>query len=534
MRVFNTLIPYSNEAILSFFNRLALVNGFMNLDDFYKMCVSVSGKSLYSSYGKSFSGDPSGINERLSFIRENLPAGHPLHDDPETFYLNHSLFSLYSMFFKSTEQRAQFLQYVCFGNGLISPVVNRFIKRPERPICFCEDCYQQDIEQYGIPLIHREHQIVGVCICTKHYKPLRYATSPNWPDSFDGMKIINGYKHADHSQAIEYAIMCNDLLNTPIITNLDIIEETISNTMKCLPPLFWSYYSEDELKQHPTLIEQDTERRIYLVHAALDTGLIDGIDGYVKKKRYLHTRDDVITDSYISNYYGSAINIGLVMLFILYKTADFVKTMISKRGIPSKEDMARIVVNLLTNDYSIEDIESEPYNTYLLLTHKTCGNTTRFTIRKFMNGDRCPHCNSISSFKDYIEHTTGAIVNDNTCNKFTYNKNQFYRLNDKELLQELNRPYLSPILLATKEERILAFAYYRAKALIDSDCESVLPEMDGVDVKEVYKRLENIYPNENHATVNALCDYYKHRLSGNKFSALSMRRSNEQKNQSAS
>ncbi len=320
MRILNTLIPYNDETLLSFFIRLSHRNGFALFDDFYEMCVSPYHISLFSGYNKTFSGDPTGIKDSVDYISGMLPEGHQLHDDPTTFYREHSLYPLYEMFFSDPETECGKIHH---NSGWLSDY-----KHSERPVYFCKKCFDNDIKEGKIPYIHRIHQIDGVCVCAIHKTPLYFQEGFTEDMNFDHMIINENYNYVDPSIAYQYAVMCKELLENPVKTTGTVIEKTISNTMRQLPDFLWASYVSmeyDYFKKNCV----DYERKLNLYCAAEDTGLIDGNTGYVNK-RFSKSMEPTRWN-YIYEYSKTDINTGLVMLFILFRTADYAREIIILR-----------------------------------------------------------------------------------------------------------------------------------------------------------------------------------------------------------
>lgn len=48
----------------------------------------------------------------------------------------------------------------------------------KKALCFCPNCYEEDIRQYGEPYWHRIHQAFGVFVCPNHKIPLHEITDP--------------------------------------------------------------------------------------------------------------------------------------------------------------------------------------------------------------------------------------------------------------------------------------------------------------------------------------------------------------------
>lgn len=521
MNLFNTVIAQPGESVLSFIRRLGEQNGFLQTDEFYSFCVSPTHESLFSGYAKSFVGDPSGVNESLNVLSDSLPEGHLLHDDPKSFYLKHSLFPIYSMFHKNDKQKNEHIDFICYGKGERDSLWTSscLMNHIHRKICYCKECFDEDMKKYGEPLIHLAHQIVGVCVCPVHNTPLWYSCLSSEEFSYKGMKVFENYNYVDHSLAYQYAVMCKELLENPVSTTINEIEETISNTMDELPEALWLRNPGKEDYCHNNKTANLYAKRLFLLHAARDTVLIDGITGeghYRKKFRKASTEGP---QSYVDINYGNKINLGLVLLFILFRKADLVRRIIENKGHLSPEDKALIAVNLLTDEYSVEKVESVSYSTYITLKHEKCGTTTPFTARKFINGDRCPLCSNNNQLEEVLKRETNWIVR-KIDDSFIIRGNRDVKMSEKEMLQEINRPFLSPIIELTKEERNQAHAEYRADEIKNSDDKRIKEAIKSTDSRDVYGKIRELYPNEDYLTVKVLADRYEAYLVAMRFSVF--------------
>lgn len=520
----NTLIPYSDETIYSFIVRLALENGFSDVDQFYRMTISPSHTSAFRGYGNTYSEDSSGVFEDISKLITVLGNDHPIAKDPEQFYRQHSLYPIYSMFCKNTDEKNEHIAQYVTGKKKATNAIGS-LNASDRPMCFCKECIKEDSEKYGHRLIHRVHQIPGVNVCVYHKEPLLFTenlTNDNITDS------IPAEKHntlADPSLAYQYALMCKNLLENPIETTARDIEKAISKTMDSLPPMLWySYYKDNDLDQNPKIktIAIEREKRNYLRHAAQDSYLLEMYQGYEKKE---YSRGSGVEDpsSYFCSEYGQDINLVLVLIFILYRTADMVRKIISQKGIPTNEDKARIILNLLTDEYDIKTIECEAYNTSLYLTHKKCGKSLCTTLRRFfMNGERCPYCQN-EQIDDLDEHlrseTNGKVRFLNGIATVRGTKN--IKMDKKQVLQELSRPFLSPVFELTKKDRIDAHCQHRAAQLFVQDRTDIADKLNpDSNMGAIRSFLRKTYPKEHPKTISALAENYSRYLIGTGFNII--------------
>lgn len=505
-----TLIPYDDETIFSFIIRLASANGFDDVDKFYRMTISPSCSSAFSGYGNKYSGEPSCVYEDISKLVSVLGERHPIAPEPERFFRLHSLFPLYCMFVKDDKEKEEHVKCYISGNETYKYHIGS-INVPDRAICFCKKCINEDHEKYGTKLIHRVHQIAGVNVCPYHNEPLMYAENLTNDNITGSIPVVKHNNLADSSLAYQYAVMCKDLLEKPLETTALDVERVIIKTMNDLPSMLWhSRYNEhDDFSDNRIRdIVCERDKRCYLLHAAQDSYLLENEQGYEKKSC---TRGGGTEDPshYFYSEYRQNVNKALVMLFILYRTADFVRKMISQKGVPTNEDKAKIILNMLTDEYSVESVESGAYNTLLCLRHKNCGRTANFTLRKFMNGDRCPYCQTDHiDFDEYLSGETNGIVKfkDNTA---VVNGKKRIKMDMKQVRQELNRPFLSPVLEITRSERISARCEYRAGCLFDRDHTDITGKLETNSNKaDIRSFLRRTYPEEEPATITALAENY--------------------------
>jgi hypothetical protein len=111
----------------------------------------------------------------LKSISLTVPPAHPW-TDIHTIINQHTNFP-YFMFFKDeTTKQLTLEKYinekqahsVAASLGLTK---SRSSAHPKSPR-FCFDCIQEDQQNFGFSIYHREHQLPGVCVCWKHGSPL--------------------------------------------------------------------------------------------------------------------------------------------------------------------------------------------------------------------------------------------------------------------------------------------------------------------------------------------------------------------------
>ncbi|MBC2582780.1 TnsD family Tn7-like transposition protein [Clostridium sp. DJ247] len=149
--------PYPNELLYSVYARYHFRSGNLNYESTLK---DLFGKVIHVS-GIEFS---FAINRLLS----NLPIGSRY--NAKDFIQNNTLYPFYSAFLpKENADTIYSLMLSDIGTGLQvkSGILTSGIKKNEY-LRFCPECFMEDIVNYGETFWHRNHQIPGLIVCSKH------------------------------------------------------------------------------------------------------------------------------------------------------------------------------------------------------------------------------------------------------------------------------------------------------------------------------------------------------------------------------
>ncbi len=123
--------PYPNELLISTFSRYNYYADYNTSKDLFG-CEYFSGS----------------FTSRLDYLAKNL-GGTYSHME---LIFNHTLLPYYMIFKKSENIDKNYYEYLCIFKQLF----------------FCPACLREDVEKYGEPYFHREHQLEGIPICSKH------------------------------------------------------------------------------------------------------------------------------------------------------------------------------------------------------------------------------------------------------------------------------------------------------------------------------------------------------------------------------
>ncbi|MFL0270165.1 TnsD family transposase [Candidatus Clostridium radicumherbarum] len=115
---------------------------------------------------------------RIDILISNMPISHKY--TAEDLIYKHTLLPFYSSFLQQdqVDECIELMRGVG-GNkiynklGLVSNKISRITN-----LKFCSMCYKEDIERYGESYWHRQHQIPGVVVCTKHLISLNKVNLP--------------------------------------------------------------------------------------------------------------------------------------------------------------------------------------------------------------------------------------------------------------------------------------------------------------------------------------------------------------------
>lgn len=92
----------------------------------------------------------------------------------ETILANHTIYPYYAMFLTKQRQQEILRDVVSNGQalytrlGMIAGSICRKVG-----LYYCPECTKNDVEQFGEPYMHREHQLQGIYYCPHHEVQLR-------------------------------------------------------------------------------------------------------------------------------------------------------------------------------------------------------------------------------------------------------------------------------------------------------------------------------------------------------------------------
>ena len=139
-----------------------------------------------------------------------------------------------------------------------------------------------------------------------------------------------------------------------------------------------------------------------------------------------------------------------------------------------------------------------------------------------MNGERCPYCqnNEIDDIDKYLSSETDGMVRFfNSVATVRGTKN--IKMDKKQVLQELNRPFLSPVFELTKKDRINARCQHRAVQLFNKDRKDIANKLDpDSNMNAIRSYLRKSYPTEHPKTITALAENYSRYFVGTGFSII--------------
>ena len=164
-------IPYLDETLYSLISRYKVWSGNTN-----------SKELLREIYGKETITASRHLPSDIKTLRKNLPKSYPFTE--EEIIKNLTLYNYYLAF--STEERAKTVYNYMLqeeGSKIFSKLgtSNNSINS-NMNLKYCEECLREDKKIYGESYWHREHQLYGIVICSKHRVSLR---------EIKGSKIIN-------------------------------------------------------------------------------------------------------------------------------------------------------------------------------------------------------------------------------------------------------------------------------------------------------------------------------------------------------
>ncbi|MGE6896847.1 TnsD family transposase [Priestia flexa] len=151
--------PYPDELIYSAIARYHFYSG--NID--YKDTLEevFQSRSVIPSVG---------IGSHFSVLAEQLGSNYSV----ESLLVKHTIYPYYSPFLSKQRQKELLQDVQGDGKGLytrLGMVAGGICKKDG--LYYCPECATKDIEQYGEPYIHREHQLQGITYCAHHELKLK-------------------------------------------------------------------------------------------------------------------------------------------------------------------------------------------------------------------------------------------------------------------------------------------------------------------------------------------------------------------------
>ncbi|MGG4546411.1 TnsD family transposase [Rossellomorea marisflavi] len=117
------------------------------------------------------------IGSHFSMLTEKLGSHYSI----QTLLANHTIYPYYAMFLSKSRQQEIIQDVANEGQGLYARlgIIAGGICRKDG-LNYCAVCAKVDLEQYGEPYIHRDHQLQGIDYCPYHEVPLKkYPVTPN-------------------------------------------------------------------------------------------------------------------------------------------------------------------------------------------------------------------------------------------------------------------------------------------------------------------------------------------------------------------
>jgi len=332
-----TMIPYEKDELLhSWICRLAIHNGFDNLEHFIR---SYTSSTFHLSYD----------TKDIEFLLINLPEWYQ--ENFLDIYLGSSLYPYYSIFL-TPEQQTNYLNAVFRRYKKDSKMQNDFSKVTFKEFRFCPVCKQIELDTKGFYFYHREHQLPGVRVCTKHKCKLhKYLGKPNKIFE-ENIKYEQIQLKTDLETEYKYCLFVEKLLKADLDLNQLDLNQIILNQFKKL-----HIKNYEEFKQ---------------THLA-DMGLTPLLSNR-KYRNFLNPRG-INTDNLFE----------IDLSVILYALFDKVENI----PITSNRQLCFTEREFKDEDY---EIVSKHRDNIIELQHKTCGNSYITSGSSFSQGWRCPEC----------------------------------------------------------------------------------------------------------------------------------------------
>ena len=150
--------------------------------------------------------------------------------------LEHTLMPYYLRFYSPEKKQSVFSNLLAGRSGRLTSIQ---LQTPERKqgLKFCPICRSEDIETYGEPYWHREHQIPLMPLCPKHGCRLQLIEIPLSKLSevflpLSSTDVLNKANPADETWELLLTAALNSILNLPFETGPPLGYSNLENTLQ--------------------------------------------------------------------------------------------------------------------------------------------------------------------------------------------------------------------------------------------------------------------------------------------------------------
>ena len=418
-----------NESMASYVYRLCKANG-LSLEIF---------TGIYMGKGRTFAQLDAGLFNAKLFC-----SCLHVHIRPDVLLKNHTYNEIIKMFYDPESHNGSWV-YEEYRDGTVNIGLH---------IVKCPRCIDEDIKAGRPGYIHIEHCFPGANRCMKHNTPLFWYTDieTNKSEHYTNKNI--GYTHNNR----DYLRFCAYIQKRGAFADRTTLYSGLVAAIRML--------NADELYINQAVINEE------YTHTDLwDTRT--GYRGYNNKE----------TPSF--NLVNSIPEILSTLLF-LFRTPENVVSYYSMAKFATHENKVALFLRLLTRDkYILKDIIAVTDDDIeFTAIHTVCTHQRPFSLNRFTLGERCP-CEGMddSAFLEYVNHKADgfyeikrskSVPGRFSCcyGQVTYpfnytlrNRNSYDALPKEFVLQEINRPTLSPSFRILYTDRLYkeTFAFIREK-----------------------------------------------------------------------
>lgn len=205
--------PYKDELVYSSIARYHFYSGNINLKD-----------TLEELFRSRTVGASVLFGSRFTILAEQMGRNYSV----ESLLNNHTIYPYYAPFISVQRQQEAISKIKVKGNGLYWSLgmASGGICRKDG-LYYCSLCANEDIEKYGEPYIHREHQLQGIEYCGQHETQLKkYANELRTASTLEYIRFNKKIMDLSVSQRVEHnefsmieiklAKMAYQLLQVPI------------------------------------------------------------------------------------------------------------------------------------------------------------------------------------------------------------------------------------------------------------------------------------------------------------------------------